>query len=798
MKAIIHTILLTLGLTSGTILHAASTIQFSATTYTVAEDAGAVTITIQRWGDTGTVVSVDYATTNGTATAGLKYTAVSGTLSFAAGQTNQTLVVPILNEAFVEGTKTFRVLLSNPMGGAVLGTRASTTVSISDNDRALRLELGAYSVKEDAREVTIRVIRGDDGNFPVSVDYAAIEGTAKAGLDYTAVASTLTFKPGEFLKSFTIPILNDTVAEPGRTFRVVLSNLTGDAVLGTPSQASVAITDTDGIVEFASAAYQVLEDAAFVQVRLTRGESDSAASVDLTTADISAVSGADYVGITNTIQFGPGERFKVVNTPILDDGLKEAKKTFRLDLSNPTGGATLGTRRRTTITIVDDDPGIGFEQTTYTVGKEIESAEVHVRRGNSQLLDAISMNYQTVDGSALAGVDYVPITGTLEFKANESIRSLHVPLLRAPGSTSGKSFTLTLSDATGGIPLGTATTKITIVGTTAQRSYPVVPSMRVQLARSHAEGLNLLTWDGNGVLVRADRAEGPWERLLEVQSPYANQPWLPMRYFQVQSSRPTKVYVPSRYDGQTPLPLVLVLHGYGGTAAWMEGYFRFQAEAEARGLLLCYPEGISDTQGSRFWNATDACCNFYGALEDDSAYLRELIESIGRRFSVDRKRIYVTGLSNGGFMSHRMASDHSDLIAAVAPFAGMPFLDFATHRPTHPVSVLHIQGTSDETVPYAGGGLIGLPVTALFPSALKTMELWAAQNGCQGLLVDSAPSLDLVSDVAGLDTMVSLYTNAPPGGAVELWTINRATHVPTLSADFPRKVIDWFLAHPKP
>ena len=164
--------------------------------------------------------------------------------------------------------------------------------------------------------------------------------------------------------------------------------------------------------------------------------------------------------------------------------------------------------------------------------------------------------------------------------------------------------------------------------------------------------------------------------------------------------------MPSSYDGQTPLPLVLVLHGYGGDAAGYLDYFRMEPLAEARGFLVCHPEGTVDRNGWRFWNATEACCNFYGSNVDDSAYLRGLIEELARQYVVDRKRIYVTGHSNGGYMSHRMACDHADLIAGIASLAGMTFLDPNTPRPSQPVNVLQIHGTADEVVPYAGGALL--------------------------------------------------------------------------------------------
>ena len=113
------------------------TIQFSASSYTVSEAAGTVTLAVQRLNDATTVVSVDYATADGTATNGMKYTATNGTLTFAAGETNKLIIVPILNEGFVEGTKYFRVILSNPTGGAVLGARATALVVIMDNDTGL-------------------------------------------------------------------------------------------------------------------------------------------------------------------------------------------------------------------------------------------------------------------------------------------------------------------------------------------------------------------------------------------------------------------------------------------------------------------------------------------------------------------------------------------------------------------------------------------------------------------------------------------------------------------------------------
>jgi len=135
-----------------------------------AESAGTATLTVQRTSDITTEVGVDYVSADGTATNGLKYTAASGRLAFGASETNKTIMVPILNEGFVEGTKTFKVFLSNPTVGAVLGARTNATVSITDNDFGIQFQFAAYSPGEDTNAVMIGVVRGNDGILPVTVD----------------------------------------------------------------------------------------------------------------------------------------------------------------------------------------------------------------------------------------------------------------------------------------------------------------------------------------------------------------------------------------------------------------------------------------------------------------------------------------------------------------------------------------------------------------------------------------------------------------------------------------------------
>jgi polyhydroxybutyrate depolymerase len=227
----------------------------------------------------------------------------------------------------------------------------------------------------------------------------------------------------------------------------------------------------------------------------------------------------------------------------------------------------------------------------------------------------------------------------------------------------------------------------------------------------------------------------------------------------------------------------------------MESIFELQPVAEEWGFLYVHPDGTRNPDGDPFWNATDACCNAYDQPVDDSAYLEAIIERVRATYNVDPTRIYLFGVSNGGFMAYRMACDHADKIAAIASFASATFLDSTSCRPSQPVSVLQIHGTADEIVPYDGGELIaGRP----FPSAAATVADWATYNGCGPSRAPTRLRLDLDAGLPGDDTDVSRFDGCPPGGAVELWTVVGGTHILPFTSDFTPRVVEFLFAHPKP
>lgn len=258
---------------------------------------------------------------------------------------------------------------------------------------------------------------------------------------------------------------------------------------------------------------------------------------------------------------------------------------------------------------------------------------------------------------------------------------------------------------------------------------------------------------------------------------------------------PLTVHVPDGYRPGVPMPLVLLLHGYTETAASQEAYMQFTPQADAQGFLYLRPEGTVDSSGNQFWNATDSCCDFFGAGVDDVSYLRALLDEVRGVLNVDERRVYLIGHSNGGFMSYRFACEHPDQVTALASLAGSTWNDAADCLLAQPVHVLQIHGTDDNVIDFDGGFFGG----GFHPSAVETVEQWAGFAGCSLTPETSFPPLDLISSIAGSESTISRYGVACTGdGSAELWTMAGAGHRPPLSSSFAPSVVEFLFRHARP
>jgi polyhydroxybutyrate depolymerase len=260
--------------------------------------------------------------------------------------------------------------------------------------------------------------------------------------------------------------------------------------------------------------------------------------------------------------------------------------------------------------------------------------------------------------------------------------------------------------------------------------------------------------------------------------------------------RPFTVRTPKGYDGSKPLPLLFAFHGYGSDddGKTLERFFRFAKVADTEGFLYVTPDGVKDSRGQRFWNATDACCDFDEKRPEDVGYIRAVVADVGKRFNLDTKRVYAFGLSGGGFFAHRLACDAADVFAGVASMSGATWNDAARCQPTEPVAVVEIHGDADDVVGYDGGTFFeGNPP---FPSAKTTIARWAASNGCGATLEDTETRYDILGQETGAETRVARH--ACTKGAAELWTVEDGPHAPAISPDFAPTLWTFFAAHPKP
>jgi polyhydroxybutyrate depolymerase len=230
------------------------------------------------------------------------------------------------------------------------------------------------------------------------------------------------------------------------------------------------------------------------------------------------------------------------------------------------------------------------------------------------------------------------------------------------------------------------------------------------------------------------------------------------------------LHVPPGYSGK-PTPLVIDIHGFLSNASQQEGWSAMDTVADREGFLVAYPNGAGSPQS---WNAGD-CCEFTDTGRDDVAFISALIDDVGKKSCVALDRVYATGMSNGGFMSHNLACNLSDRIAAIGPVAGVLGIPPAACTPGRAVPVMEFHGTADPLVPYDGGSpsaslwgyLYPTSAPPTFRSVGDTVTFWRTQNGCSDTSMQT---------YASGDATCQTYSGCKDGAVVTLCTIMDGGH----------------------
>jgi len=430
-------------------------LQFSSPNYAVDENSENAVLTVKRVGSASGQVSVQYATQDGSATAGSDYVSQNRSLTWADGDSqNKTIRIPILRDSEPESEETVIIQLFNVNGAAILGTIDQAVLKILDeigssSSGMLAFTETEYSVSESVGNITVNVERLQGMNNEITVDYLTRNGTASAGEDYILTQGTLTWVAGESgVKSFTIPILADELSEDQENFTVILTNPTGNADLSA-SAAVATITINDGggdgepndnpagVLQFDMSTYDVLENDGSVTISVTRlNGTQGIVSIDYNTQDGTAVSGNDYLAHQGTLTWEDGESgSKSFTVDIVDNDIAESAETLILQLSNLQGGPALGSQHQAILTIHDDDNRfIKLSGSAYVENENSDRVIIDVQR-EGDAFGEISVYYQTVDDisadfTATAGEDYESTQGRLIWESGDvSNKTFTIPLI---------------------------------------------------------------------------------------------------------------------------------------------------------------------------------------------------------------------------------------------------------------------------------------------------------------------------------------------------------------------------------
>lgn len=240
------------------------------------------------------------------------------------------------------------------------------------------------------------------------------------------------------------------------------------------------------------------------------------------------------------------------------------------------------------------------------------------------------------------------------------------------------------------------------------------------------------------------------------------------------------LHVPPGWTSQEPVPVVFAFHGYTQMARILQSNSGLDDIADVANFLVVYPEGVE-----RSWNTGGASPGLATALGvDEPAFVRQMLADLGTVASIDPKRIYAAGMSQGGILSYRLACEMSDILAAIAPVAAFR-PSFPACQPQQAVSVIHVHGLADAELPYAGGGPWNNPPIE------AGITFWADFDGCTG-----SPVVEELSN----GVTHTAYAPCEAGTAVELYTIDSGYHFWPSEDVFPAAQVIWdfFAAHPQP
>src|ERR1019366_320120 len=442
-----------------TIINVDSVVKFVSSTYSVPKNKvdGFANIQITRQGSTSGSCTVNFATdTNGTAVVGTDYTPTNALITFNPGVTNMTIQIAITNNLLPEGNRTVTMSLTNAVN-SLLASPSNATLTIIDTVQApgnLFFAATNFTAKASDGVAYLTVLRTNGTSGSVSVNYSTVPGTALPGFNYVTTTGTLTFNDGDTNKTFTIPVVNNPVAQSAVSLTVNLSDPTGGAGLIAPTNTTLTIYNTNAVFAFVLATNYWPEDASPASIVVQRfNNTNIVSSVHYATTNGTALAGVNYVGAAGTLTFGVGEALKSISIQLIRNTNATGDLTFNVGLSSPVN-AQLIAPSNTVVIIQDAEAGVSFLTNTVTVSKSSGGALIAVVCANPRIeagltaTNPLTVRYTTFDGTAKAGINYQPTSGSMVFTNGNATNFFFVPIFNIQSVSGDQTFTVALTNVT--------------------------------------------------------------------------------------------------------------------------------------------------------------------------------------------------------------------------------------------------------------------------------------------------------------------------------------------------------------
>lgn len=428
-------------------------------------DAGAqaAIFTISYSGKSRSGITVQYATTDVTATGGVDYTSTTGTASLPNGGCKCTTVtVDVLGDLDQEATEAFQVNLSDPTAASIRDGVGVGTIYDNDGPPEIVVLPASAGEADGAATFTVALTSSDAGS--ISVDFTTADVTALAGTDYTTTSGTLVFLPGDTEESLPVPVIDDLVAEEDETFTIDLSNPVGGTIAGAQAIGTIVSDDADPSVsvdDIAFAEGDVGSSIASFTLSLSAASSKTVA-IGYATSGAGATQGLDYVSTSGIATFVPGDTAETVEVHFLGDSIFETDEDLTLDLADE-DNVSIGDGQGLA-TIVNDDaaPVLSIDDVTVTEGDAGSTvATLTITKSGSTAL-ASSATWNTVDMTAVGGSDYASASDTITLAAAETSTTVQVMVAGDVTDEPDETFQIGLVDPTNAT-LGDADGSTTIV-----------------------------------------------------------------------------------------------------------------------------------------------------------------------------------------------------------------------------------------------------------------------------------------------------------------------------------------------